>query len=146
MLCSFSYLTRSKLWIDRHNVNLYLQVLLYSPILDESFIAHPILANKFIWPHKVPCWKDLIGFNRKNIEYFQIRFLSINLDRKSIRMKYLFLSEMSHAPHWNSINFNQINFSPEFLWIYIIFSCTILWQKSNQVLLNMLSKIRIPFF
>ena len=33
---------------------------------------------------KQPCWTDLIGIDRESIQYFQIRFLSIDLDRKSI--------------------------------------------------------------
>ena len=91
----------------------------------------------------LPCWKDLIGFDRKNIQYFEIHFLFIDLDRKSIRINTYFYRKYPTRPTKIQSILIKLTFRQNFYEFLSNFPGTILCQKSNQMLSNMLSKIRI---
>ena len=89
--------------------------------------------------------ENFIGFDRKNIQYFLIRFLSIDLDRKSIRLNTYFYRKYPTRPTKIQSILIKLTFCQNFYGFLSNFPGTILCQKSNQMLSNMLSKIRIHF-
>ena len=80
---------------------------------------------------KQPCWTDLIGIDRESIQYFQIRFLSIDLDRKSIWMNTYFYRKYPTRPTKIQSILIKLTFHQNFYGFLSNFPGTILCQKSN---------------